>query len=579
MGTRLLVIWCGLAALLLARPAQAQRPPKATATLSTGILKYGALARLDVEVDGAGGAQLLPMDDVDGLRFSRPGTPSVSTFTTFIGGQRMRKVTTKWSLGIEALREGEFELPEVRFDVDGKQFSVPVQPTTLKVVRDLEGEDLGFLEIVGVPSRVYEGQPFSLDIRAGWDAKLQVATAGLLMPWWNRLAGVLELEDDRPATGRKPVELSLNRSGRMEMEMDQLERDGRPFVLLEKRLRLMATRPGTLLFREGVFEYGEIVASTGFGGQRRTRDFYAVLPEFSLEVLRVPEEGQPFGWTGAVGTLVADREVDVRDVDQGASLELTVRWTGSGNLEFFDLPDLERLDAFRGFRVLGVEDRPSSTLREVVWELVPMDANLSEIPAVPLSVFDPEREAYTEVATQPVPIRVRAVAGGDDPSLGGPVLDGPDLTGIDPEPRADLATWAPGAELLLGGYLALPLLWWFGRSRVRRGGDPAGPRARRRRRAPKRLGKALARSTSASDQRSAFCEYLGARTDQASESWVGRAAHEFTTSDGTPLVGEAAAVLDQALRSLDEAVHARGDAKLEARVLLDAAARTREAGL
>ena len=580
-GARALLLVVACLLLAASTPAAApQRPVRASATLSTGVLKYGATATLTVEVEDQPDAKLLPASALDGLRISAPGQPMVSSFQSVIGGRRLAKTTLKWSLVVEPEREGSFELPPLIVEAGGRRVEVPVQPATLKVVRDIQGADLGFLEVQGVPSRVYEGQPFTVDLRAGWDGKLQVATAGLLLPWWGRLSGVLDLTPEDAGAGRKVVQLGLNRTGRIQMFTGEEERNGTPFVTVQNTRRMMATRPGTLEFPESVFEFGELVGNAGPFGQRRTRDFYAVLPRFDVEVLRVPEEGRPFEWGGAVGSVVAERTVEGRDVDQGGSLEFAVRWTGDANLEFFDLPDLARLDAFRGFRVLGVEDTPGVDERRAVWELVPLDATLTEIPALPLSVFDPELEDYTTVATEPVPIRVRAVEGGLDPALGGPTLDGPDLTGIDPRPRPmQEPQEGPGGGALLGGYALVGLGWLVGRTRLRRLGDPDAPEARRRRRAPRALARDLAAARTASEQRSALATYLGARSGETAHAWIGRPRAEFRDRAGDHLAPEAAEALASQLQALDVAVHAQDDAAVDPAPLQALAARLRKEGL
>ena len=80
-GARALLL--AVAGLLLAAstPAAApQRPVRASATLSTGVLKYGATATLTVEVEDQPDAKLLPASALDGLRISAPGQPMVSSF-------------------------------------------------------------------------------------------------------------------------------------------------------------------------------------------------------------------------------------------------------------------------------------------------------------------------------------------------------------------------------------------------------------------------------------------------------------------------------------------------------------------
>ena len=62
-------------------------------------------------------------------------------------------------------------------------------------------------------------------------------------------------------------------------------------------------------------------------------------------------------------SLEAARRVDRRDVDEGDPIALTVSWFGDANLEFFEPPDLSRLDAFvtrRGPRFIEINsDAPA----------------------------------------------------------------------------------------------------------------------------------------------------------------------------------------------------------------------------
>ena len=542
--------------LIASATAAPQRPVRVRAQLSTGVAKLGANVQLVITAEGDPAATLESLPPVDGLRISQPASPMYSEFTHRVAGRQVRRITLSWTLQVETLREGKFELPSVRVVSNGRGHLGQVLPASLTVVRDIQGADMGFLEVSEVPERVYEGQPFSVHLRAGWDANLQVASAGMVLPWWGRLPGTLELNTGQENLGRKVVTIGLNRSGRVDVVGPFEEnRDNGVFHVVELKRRFLPTRPGVLDFAQGIFEFGELVGNAGPFGRRKTRDFYAVLPQFDVQVLRVPEEGRPFAWTGAVGSLSVDRETDTRDVDQGASIHLTMRWQGDGNLEFFDLPDLSRLDAFRGFRILGVEDIPGVLERKATWELVPVDANLEAIPAIPLWVFNPMSKAYEMLESEPVPIRVRAVEGGLDPALGGPVLDAPDVLGIDPHARTGPDPEGPSGSNLLVGYFLLPLAWLAGRMFVRRRGDPGGLAARRRRAAPRHLSRALGRAENAADQRQALAIFLGACSGQSDQSWIGRAPGLLSSAGGQEL--------EILLASLDAAIHGGDNAPLD----------------
>ena len=73
-GARALLLVVAGLLLAASTPAAApQRPVRASATLSTGVLKYGATATLTVEVEDQPDAKLLPASALDGLLRSQPG--------------------------------------------------------------------------------------------------------------------------------------------------------------------------------------------------------------------------------------------------------------------------------------------------------------------------------------------------------------------------------------------------------------------------------------------------------------------------------------------------------------------------
>ena len=537
--------------------AAPQVPVRVRAQLSTGVAKLGASIQLVVTAEGDRAARLEPLAPVDGLRISQPSGPMRSEFRRQVAGRFVQRITLRWTIQVEALREGKFDIPNVRVISNGRGVLGQVTPSSLTVVRDIQGADMGFLEALEVPMKVYEGQPFTVLLRAGWAADLQVASAGLVLPWWGRLPGTLELTTGKENLGLKLVTIALNRSGRVDVVGPvEKSRGGDLFHVVELKRRFLPTRPGTLDFAQSIFEFGELVGNAGPFGRRKTRDFYAVLPRFEVRVLRVPEENRPFAWTGAVGSLTVERETDKRDVDQGASIHLTVRWLGDGNLEFFDLPDLSRLDAFRGFRILGVEDTPGVLERKVIWELVPVDANLEEIPSIPLWAFNPEGEAYELLESDPVPIRVRAVEGGLDPALGGPMLDSPDVLGIDPrarpEARPHRSFWIePSVGLFVAASgLVRGVAPWFVV-----GETPEVTSARRRRAAPRHLARALRQADNASDQRQALAIFLGACSGESVQSWIGRAPGLVQNAAGQEL--------EALLSALDASIHGGNNEPLD----------------
>jgi len=509
-------------ALLSGAAAPQGRTPEVTAQLATGVVKLGAVVSCVVQVGDAREATIREVPTVDGLPLERISGPSVNRSMSQIGGRIRQRTVLSWVVTFRPQRKGDFVIPPMELDVDGK--AAYTRELTLSVVEDLVGEELGHFEFLGAPETVYEGQPFTLRMQFGWDTKLEgmVNYANLILPWWNELPGTLEVDGGADQPGARYVEVQVNSRSRVRaIELGERELDGTRFRVLELSRSFVATRSGRLDFPQSWLEFGSIRTRV-FSEKRET--YHVGVPAFAVEVRTLPEAGRPPEFSGGVGRFEVQGDVNRRDLDLGESIKLTVDWTGEANLEFFELPNPARLDAFDGFRVYGTtNERFYGDRRRVVYDLAPKTSDVFEVPALPLVVFDPEAGAYLTVATRPIPIRVRAPEGEMGLSLegegAGPVLAARD---IQTRPDEGQGAGAVGGGVLAAGWFGLPLAWLVTRVLVRRRGDPDAPAARRRRAALRRLRKQLRRAGSAGEQAGALACFLADRTDEAPEAWAGR---------------------------------------------------------
>ncbi|MBK7641559.1 MAG: BatD family protein [Planctomycetes bacterium] len=566
-GIRRLLALCALA-LPLAALASAQNGVQVNARLTSGIVKLGSSAALLLEVEGANQAQPAEAPEVEGLHFGRPGSPSRQSFFSFAGGVRSSSSTLTWSFPITADHKGEFKIPPFEVSADGRTYRS--NELWLRVVEDLQGEQLGRFEI-HAPSTVVEGQPFTVELDFGWDTRADVNRANLSLPWYGELGGVVELDPPVAEPGaRKITGVMINSGGDYAAEALPNQRtDQGEFTQLRIRRRFLCSRAGKLEFPTSHLEFGKVTQD--FLLQRESKLYYKRFPDFTIDVVALPEKDRPLDFSGAVGELHASARADRTDVDVGDSIKLNVEWTGDGNLEFFTPPELDRLDAFEGFRMFGKTDRKTADRRVVTYDLAPTHDRLKQIPPVPLTVFDPKQGAYVTISTPPVPIRVRplknATTLGEERVTNAGSMD---IQDIQTEPESASAPFAPSPATVLS-LLALCSFGWIGaRTLVRRNGDPASPILRARRRARRVLERELSRSPRASEQAQALHRFLAARTGERSEAWVGRDLEAWRESrpEETRPPTQAALSLAQLERELDERIWAGSDAPLErARVL------------
>jgi len=543
-----------LACALLAGLASAQEP-KVSAQLSTGVARLGEEVGITIVLENSRTAHFVSVPSVEGLEIGSPSGPGVYEFRNYNNGRLQQGVQLTWHVAVRAADVGEYLVPPFVLEVDGKELST--QPLDLKIVRDIRGEDLGYLEVRASTTKVVEGQPFTLEVRFGWDASNRFNYGNLSLPWWDALPGAIDLESARPTLNPQPFTVNE----RIEIQAQELEPTAKRRNFMVTRTYL-PVRSGKLVFPTSFLEFGLYERNRRgllFGRTEKTESHFVRAEPFTLDVVELPTEGQPFDFSGAVGTLDVRASADTRDVVVGDSIKLTVDWTGAGNLEFFEAPDLGLIDDFDGFRVYGTTEEKSIERRRVVYDLAPLTDEVLAIPPVPLSVFDPEREVYDTIASPPIPIRVRPLARAIELDEESAARFDRDILDIDTrplgtEPASELV---PADGWVVAALLGVPVLWLGTRTGIRRRrGDPGAPLERRRRRAPRQLRRALARDPSPTGALVAFDRFLAARTREPDEAWTGRAL--LGSSLAAP-EHDALRFADELRERLDRAVYGDGD--------------------
>ncbi len=516
------LVLCALCACLASSLALAQEA-RVVARMSSGVVKLGSEARLVVEVRDAVNARLGELPKVEGLSIGPAGPVSVVSTSEISGGRIKRSTQSTWSIPVRAAGPGRYTIPA--FEVATDAGPLATRPATFEVVKDVEGEDFGWLTI-DAPREVHAGEPFTLDIVVGFDTALAstVNYANLDLPWHGAVAGMVELAS-ADQQGRSVNQISLNGDQIIAVEdAGTRQRGGRTFQTLRWRKRYLASDAGLLELSTSHFEFGQ-VARTFFGpdpSQKKT--MYKRLDGFAIRVLPIPEEGRPLDWSGAVGRIEARAAADRRVVDAGDSIKLTVDWSGPANLDFFEPPELARQAGFERFRVYGKTDRKTADRRTVVYDLAPVDASLAEIPPVELAYYDTLERKWSKSSTRPIPIQVRALK-----NAAALVVDAPleiererDVADILAQPRAGDEPWAPSGGSILAGMGLVLLLGGRVRRLVWREDDPWAPVSRRRRRALREFERALGRDASPLARHRALRVFLAARSDEQETAWAGR---------------------------------------------------------
>lgn len=551
----------------LAAAASAQQPELKLQGPDPSIVKLGDTAELVVRLLQAERGQLLPIDPVDGLEIeaSKPGYSEMSSIE---GGRIYRHVELRWTVSLRPQREGPFEIRKLRVKV-GEQI-LESGPIKLEAVKDVTGAQFGFLDIVASKEKAFLNEPVTVRLRFGIDreisGKLVTLHPSLKLQaridagWISEPAGAVLMKQGAPG-GRETVTLAVNQQAVAADYVGTEQKNGRTFQVFEIVRSVIPVRTGSIELSAPLlhFRYAKRVEDDFFGGRVArggTESAYVYGTAKSVEVLPLPEQGRPAGFSGGVGVFRVTASASPTELKVGESLKLRLSIEGEGNLEFLESP---KVDGLEGFHTFGKIEEKSPTQRTVIYDISPLSDSVKEIPPIRFSYFDPTPPgSYKTAETPPIRLKVnplppggalaplsgedgkRAIAGVDD------ILDMKSHSGLGP--------WQPPAAPSVGAATAILTAPWLlaGAAFVilrKREDDLANPERVRARGAAAAF--RAANAAPGADATEAFATYLAAKLACAPAAVVSPDLAQRLAARGidAQLAQRAADALDRAVAS------------------------------
>ena len=361
------------------------------------------------------GDPILP--EVEGLDIQFLGLTNTASSITIING--VRSESSSVDLAIEVMPEyaGIFEVPGIKIEVDGSIYES--KPFTFEAIESSnDGRLTVDIERAGGP--VYIGEPIELVLRIWikafhsdrYDITVNESTTWRLIKHkqseWGPFAESLQ---------------SLGRGGRRPSGRLVKRKDG-DFYLFEITRELRPTSTGEIQELDDIriamsYPMGLVQSRSRSIFRQSEYEFSGLMPITAraevkeIEVKPLPTEGRPDFFRGAVGDFIVRAGARPTDVAVGDPITLTLL-IGSVDgdqsaLETLRPPPLadmvELTDDFRIPRdpIAGeVED----TIKVFSQTLRARSDEVSEIPPIPFSFFNPDSGEYQTVWTQAIPLQV-----------------------------------------------------------------------------------------------------------------------------------------------------------------------------
>lgn len=133
--------------------------------------------------------------------------------------------------------------------------------------------------------------------------------------------------------------------------------------------------------------------------------------EEKINVSRLPTQGQPRDFIGAVGEFKLNTNLDRTEVGVNEAINLTVNISGKGNLELISLPKIEFPNDFETYdpktkQDISVTAAGTKGKRTFEYVLIPRFAGEFKLKPVSFSYFDPKTKSYKQLSSESITLNV-----------------------------------------------------------------------------------------------------------------------------------------------------------------------------
>ncbi|WP_136796079.1 BatD family protein [Desulfosediminicola ganghwensis] len=403
--------------VLSAANGMAQDSITASATLNTSSFSVDNAALLTITVNGTRSAEIT-LPETDGFELIQRGS---SKQFNLINGQYSSSIT--FTCLVRALRPGNYNISPITIEAEGRTIattSIPftvtgeastggsgASPATRSVADDTSRP--AFMAVTLPKDTAYIGELFPIEIKAFFKRGIRANLTSL-----PELAGdglVMTQLTDKPAQTQETVDGIVYNVLTWRTNLSTIKVGDHPFRLeLQAVEHVPQKRMSTSFFgRQSPFDDDFFDSMLGGYTQRPMK---LASKKRSLTVLPLPEEGLPEDFSGAIGKFHVHAYAEPDTVELGEPMTLTISVRGQGNFDRVGPPSFP--DNSRGiWRIYS----PGSTFHpaddsgltgEKIFEqaVVARNSDITEIPALSFTYFDPDRGVYVSTETRPVPIQI-----------------------------------------------------------------------------------------------------------------------------------------------------------------------------
>ena len=425
MGRAFLI---GITAGILAAGFAFADSPSVTAVLSNSEIVVGETVELQIKVTGPGDARPPEEISVDGMEIHATGQSRQFEIHNFATSS-----SVTYNYTILPLRAGRFTIPPQTVRAGGNLLKTPeltlnvadspsrpsgVRPSRGTQTQSVRASDLVFAELIVPQKTAYVGEIVPVQIRMGFDPRVRP-----------------RLIEPPEITGQGFTAQKLQESGQNSETIN-----GRPYDVVTYKTAIAAARAGK-------FEVGPVKAkaqvlvprprSAPRSRSRSPFDLFDLDDPFSdpffsnpfaqigerreieiksepvaLEVKPLPPKAPP-SFSGAIGNFTMTTDAKPKSVQVGDPITVTTAISGRGNFDRVNAPVVEDERGWHKYppsSKFKQDDEVGISGTKTFETVLSPNEKKQSLPLLAFSYFDPVKEQYVTVRSEPIAISVQGGA-------------------------------------------------------------------------------------------------------------------------------------------------------------------------
>ncbi len=426
MGRAFLI---GITAGILAAGFAFADSPSVTAVLSNSETVVGETVELQIKVTGPGDAQAPEQIPAEGLEIYRTGEDASSEIKFGAGGMQVTRSVT-YTYTVLPKSAGRFTIPPQTIPVGGSLLRTPeltlnvadapgrssgARPSRGTQSQSVRASDLVFAELIVPKKTAYVGEIVPVQIRMGFDPRVRP-----------------RLIEPPEITGQGFTAQKLQESGQISETIN-----GRPYDVVTYKTAIAAARAGK-------FEVGPVKAraqvlvprarsaprsrsrspfdlfdlndpfsdpffSNPFAQMGERREVEIKSEPVALEVKPLPPNAPP-SFSGAIGNFTMTTDAKPNSVQVGDPITVTSAIAGRGNFDRVNAPVIEDERGWHKYppsSKFKQDDEVGISGTKTFETVLSPNEKKQAVPMLAFSYFDPVKEQYVTVRSEPIAISVQ----------------------------------------------------------------------------------------------------------------------------------------------------------------------------